>query len=125
MNPEMKLRAIFDELLREVQRNEQLRDRLLRILGEGVNGKPKQEKQRASRRQPGRLDPMALYRESPDELMRQLKELTPDELKDIIAENGMDRTKLAMKWKDKERLVGLIVSAAQSRTQKGDAFLEP
>jgi hypothetical protein len=37
----------------------------------------------------------------------------------------MDRTKLAMKWKDKPRLVELIVSTVESRAQKGDAFRAP
>jgi hypothetical protein len=34
----------------------------------------------------------------------------------------MDRTKLAMKWKAKDRLIELIISAVKSRSQKGDAF---
>jgi hypothetical protein len=37
----------------------------------------------------------------------------------------MDRSKLAMKWKTKDRLVELIVSTVASRARKGDAFRDP
>jgi hypothetical protein len=40
----------------------------------------------------------------------------------MIAEQGMDRTKLARKWKAKDRLIQLIVTSVKSRAQKGDAF---
>jgi len=48
--------------------------------------------------------------------------LNIEELKDIVAEQGMDRSKLARKWKNKERLINLIVTAVESRMRKGDAF---
>ncbi|GAH95753.1 unnamed protein product [marine sediment metagenome] len=54
-----------------------------------------------------------------------MTELNIEELKDIIAEQGMDRSKLAMKWKNKERLVSLIITTVESRVHKGDAFRTP
>jgi hypothetical protein len=65
---------------------------------------------------------MAVNREHPEELPRRLGELSVEELKDIIAEHGMDRARLARKWKAKDRLIELIVNAVKSRAQKGDAF---
>ncbi len=55
-------------------------------------------------------------------LRTRLDELNIDELKDIVAEQGMDRSKLAMKWKKKDRIINLIITAVESRIHKGDAF---
>ena len=68
---------------------------------------------------------MALHREHPEDLARRLDELTIEELKDIVAENGMDRAKLAMKWKTKDRLISLIVTTVKNRALKGDEFRAP
>lgn len=124
MTPHKTLKALFSELLAEVERNDELRAKLESLLGHSKEAsKPSLNK--SSRRQPGRFDPMALYREQPGNLSRLLSELSLDELKDIVAENGMDRTKLAMKWKAKDRLVDLIMTTVESRAQKGDAFRAP
>lgn len=119
MSQQSKLKAIFELLLSEIDSNEPLRQRLIRIL-EGSEDQATTKK--SGRRRPGRLDVMEVYRTNPDDLSRQLDELSIEELKDIIAENGMDRAKLAMKWKSKDRLIDLILNVVQSRTQKGDAF---
>lgn len=121
MNPQKQLKAVFDELLAEIGRNDGLRQRLVDILG--IPGAPAAAPaRRSARRKPGLLDPMAIYREQPEDLLSRLAGLSVEELKDIIAEHGMDRTKLARKWKEKDRLVELIVNAVKSRAQKGDAF---
>ena len=41
----------------------------------------------------------------------------------MIAEHGMDRDKLAMKWKTPDRLIERIVDTVRSRSAKGDVFL--
>lgn len=51
-----------------------------------------------------------------------LSPLTEKELKDIVADYGMDPSKLAMKWRDKERLIQLILDTSFRRASKGDAF---
>ena len=43
-------------------------------------------------------------------------------IKDIIAEYGMDQSKLAMKWKDKDRLIKHIIETSERRVTKGNAF---
>jgi hypothetical protein len=121
MSLQKQLKSVFDELLAEVGRNDELRQRLADILG-GSAGPTKAPTRRSARRKPGPFDPMAVFREHPEHLSRRLDELSVEELKDMIAEHGMDRTKLARKWKEKDRLVELIVNAVKSRSQKGDAF---
>lgn len=124
MNTQKALKALFHEFLAEVERNDMLRAKVEGILGHSKEPVASSSKQ-AMRRKPGRFDPMAVHRERPADLARRLDELNEEELKDIIAEHGMDRTKLAMKWKDKQRLVDLIKTTVESRAQKGDAFRSP
>ncbi|NLW36827.1 MAG: hypothetical protein GXY80_15325 [Syntrophorhabdus aromaticivorans] len=124
MTLEKKLKALLNEVLAETERNPAFRERLSRLLEDQPLASTRASK-RSARRQPGKFDPMAVYRDHPQELTARLEALTVDELKDMVAEGGMDRTKLAMKWKDKERLVELIVNTVKSRDQKGDAFRAP
>jgi hypothetical protein len=115
------LNEVFSELLKEVRANPDLNSRLGKII-EKYNPGTGKPTRRPHRRTPGAFDPMVVYRENPDKLKSRLEELTIEQLKDIIAEQGMDRSKLAMKWKAKERLINLIITTEESRMHKGDAF---
>ena len=121
MSKNKLVRRIMAEITKEVTGDTPLRKRILEVIDEHVEAKPS-EPRRPRRRKPGPFDPMALHRENPNSLRPRLEALAIDELKDIIAEHGMDRSKLAMKWKTKERLVDLIVTTVKSRSEKGDAF---
>ena len=69
------------------------------------------------------IDPFAAHGFGQEpELRRQLEQLDAEQLKDIIAEHGMDRAKLAMRWKTCARLIDLIVETVAARAKKGDAF---
>lgn len=57
-----------------------------------------------------------------DALRRELQLLPLDKLLDIVAEFGMDASKLVMKWKDPERVYEHIIDNAKRRSVKGDAF---
>jgi hypothetical protein len=58
-----------------------------------------------------------------DEVLREkLRALTLDQLRDIVAEYGMDSGRLVMKWKDIDRVTERIVELALARAIKGDAF---
>lgn len=121
MKLEFILNKIFQEILIEIKKNHNLRNRIIKSIEKEIdigNSKPI----RSHRRDPGPFDPMMVYVDQPDNLKNRLDELSINELKDIIAEHGMDRTKLAMKWKKKERLVDLIMTTVHNRSQKGDAF---
>lgn len=75
------------------------------------------------RRAPGPFNPFDVYAETGRSgLVERLSGCTVEELKDIIAEHGMDRDRLAMKWKTAERLIGRVVETVEARASKGDAF---
>jgi len=45
-----------------------------------------------------------------------------EQLKDIVADYGMDPGKLVMKWKSSDKVIDRIVEISLARAQKGDAF---
>lgn len=75
------------------------------------------------KRKPAKFDPIdVLSNGGEDKLRKSLEDLDVEQLKDIIAEYGMDPSKRAMKWKNKERLINHIFDTAKRRSSKGDAF---
>jgi hypothetical protein len=123
MTIEERLASLFAEIQREIRRNPDFAERIAKALDLDA-GRP-EESGRPHRRSPGVLDPFAVIQQGEEALKARLAGLDVEQLKDIIAEHGMDRTKLAMKWKTKDRLISLIVSTVASRARKGDAFREP
>lgn len=78
---------------------------------------------RRSRRHSAILDPFMIHEnEGNNELKQRLEELEVEQLKDIIAEYGLDSSRRAMVWKKSERLVELIIKTVNSRARKGDVF---
>ncbi len=111
-----KLEAVFREVVAEARRNADFAARLDQALATSSS-------QRASRRRaPGRLDPFDVLASGEDTLRLRLAELSVEDLKDIVAEHGMDHARLAMKWRRPERLINLIVDETKARLAKGDAF---
>ena len=76
----------------------------------------------ANRRPPAVLDPVSIAAQGEEALRAALAALTLDQLKDIVADYGMDRDRLVMKWRTTNRVVDRIVEVSISREQKGDAF---
>ncbi|HCF29768.1 MAG TPA: hypothetical protein DEV81_21775 [Cyanobacteria bacterium UBA11049] len=82
-----------------------------------------QSNKRRSHRSPAILDPFLIQEiEGNNELQQRLEELELEQLKDIIAEYGIDSSRRAMTWKKPERLVEMIVKTVNARARKGDAF---
>lgn len=79
--------------------------------------------QRRHRRTPAAFDPVALAREGDDALRSRLAELSIEQLKDIVADYGMDAGRLVMKWKSADRIIGKIVEISSARARKGESFL--
>lgn len=78
---------------------------------------------RTGRRSPGVIDPFAIYNDADEQGLRErLSALDLEQLRDIVAEHGMDHDRLAMKWKDHQRVISRIVEKVVSRTSKGSAF---
>jgi hypothetical protein len=80
----------------------------------------------SNRRAPGVLDPFAVYMDGGDAGLRgRLRTLGLEQLRDIVAAHGMDNDRLAMKWKDEERVIERIVERVVARSEKGSAFRDP
>jgi hypothetical protein len=69
------------------------------------------------------IDPFQVLRgEGRDGLRDRLSALALDELRDVVAEYGIEPYTLAMKWKTPSRLIDLITETIEQRSRKGDAF---
>lgn len=74
------------------------------------------------RRDPASFNPIDMILEDEDKCEQALHELSEKQLKDIIAEYRMDPSQRAMHWRNRERLIQLILDTACRRAAKGDAF---
>jgi len=85
--------------------------------------KPSSSKKRRNSRMKSVFDPVELYHQKGEKhLHQQLQHLEVTQLKDMIAEHGMDSSRRAMRWKKRDRLIELIVQTASCRARKGNAF---
>jgi len=135
----VKVRKAVTNLLRviadEVERNPDFERRIAAALGleEQPNLPDQQDRQTEvaaastgqrpkNRRPPPVLDPVEIARAGEDALRTRLATLSIEQLKDIVAEFGMDPGKLVIKWKSADRIIDRIVEISMPRAQKGDAF---
>jgi hypothetical protein len=69
------------------------------------------------------IDPFAVFTDKGETGLRErLAALNLEQLRDIVAEHGMDHDRLAMKWRDSRRVIDRIVDRVAARTTKGSAF---
>jgi hypothetical protein len=130
MNIATKLSRLFAVVAKEAKSNPQFAERLAHAIGEpsSATQRPAGDagKSVRHRRSPATIEPFEDYRKAGEPLLRhRLGSLDLEQLRDIIAQFGMDRSKLAMKWKDRERVVDFIVSTVAQRARKGDVFRSP
>lgn len=92
------------------------RDKVKAAAALPIAGRPKH------RRPAAMLDPVTIARVGEDALRSRLEGLSLDQLRDIVADYGMDPGRLVMKWKSSERVIDRIVEISLTRAQKGDAF---
>ncbi|WP_298191131.1 hypothetical protein [Novosphingobium sp.] len=130
----MKLRRVLLDLARivadQAERDPVFAQQIAQALGskEQATGAPETAHAQAkaerpkNRRPAAVLDPIAVAREGEAVLRTRLAALTLEQLKDVVADYGMDPGKLVMKWKDATRVSDRIVELAIARAQKGDAF---
>lgn len=118
----LMLARLLTAIASEAERN----PRLARALHAAVavpEGSETDRPKRPHRRAPGVLDPFAVFGDAGEDGLRaRLSELSLDQLRDIVAEHGMDNDRLAMKWKDPARVIDRIVERVASRLTKGSAF---
>lgn len=128
MNLRKTLAALVDVIVQEASKNDPFRHRLEVVLGrEAAPSQTSVEEETYVRRKGGRrtsaiLDPVEIARRSESELRERLLMLDIEQLRDIVAQYGMDPGKLVMKWKDANRVAERILELAMARSRKGDAF---
>jgi hypothetical protein len=125
----MTLKKILNDLVRvvveEAARNEEFASRIEESLGIKETKKPATPgaSRGANRRAPAVLDPIELVREGETVLRAKLSALTVEQLKDIVADYGMDPGRLVLKWKTPDRIIERIVEVSLGRVKKGEGFL--
>jgi hypothetical protein len=125
MNTEDKLKRIFAVLLKAAQKDPKALANIEQIFNESsvaISGEPSRPPRPKNRRNAAPFYPFLVYQEGDGMLLKRLRELDIEALRDMLAEFGMDPAKLAMKWKSTERIVEHILSTVQSRLPRGDAF---
>jgi len=125
MTLKKRLYDLVSAVIKETEKNESFRTNVEQALGLNASLKmpqPRVEGKRGGRRTPAVLDPVELARQGEAALRSQISILTLDQLRDIVAQYGMDPGKLVMKWKDVNRVIDRIVELALARATKGDAF---
>lgn len=121
-NGRSKLKEIFYCILSEMEKNKDFNKKITDIILETADSAASPRKKTGHRRNSSIFNPLDMVMNNDLNLHEKLMELDIEQLKDIIAEHGMDNAKLAMKWKSKERLVNLIIETSIRRSTKGDAF---
>lgn len=90
----------------------------LRDLGDRHSGS-----RRTNRGKPGPWDPFVVFDDIGAEGLRErLCQLDLEQLRDILAEHGLDADKRAMKWKDPQRVISRIVERVEGRAGKASAL---
>jgi hypothetical protein len=120
MTSRQRLHRLFAALLEAVDNDPGLTEQVKQILGGDAGNQA--ASRRRNRRNPAPIDPFLEYANGEEVLQSQLQQLDVDALKDIVAQYGMDGSKLALKWKKPERLINLILVMVRERSTKGDAF---
>lgn len=121
----VSLEALVGEVIAEAARNPRFAQRLSASLGISESYvAPVPRAGFGGRRAPAVVDPIELARSGEQALRDQLKELNLEQLKDVVADFGMDQGKLVMKWKTRERIIDRIIEFAMARAVKGDVFLK-
>jgi hypothetical protein len=125
----VRLRSVLNGLVRavvdEADRNPEFAQRLEESLGlistESNGNRPRGS---SSRRTPAILNPIELACKGEAVLRERLAGLDLEQLKDVVADFGMDQGKLVMKWKTPQRIIDRIVEVSMVRAVKGDVFLK-
>ncbi|WP_197057486.1 hypothetical protein [Aureimonas altamirensis] len=136
MTIKKKLTALLREVIAEAEANPAFSERLTQVLSpeekpvkapieRKPSARPTEHKRPSNRRTPAVLDPVQLARDGETALREALTKLDIEQLRDVVADFGMDPGKLVMKWRDAERIIDRIVEVARARAQKGSAFLPP
>jgi hypothetical protein len=113
--------------------------RLLRLLAEKIERNPEiieelelnkdilieHRKKEETKQSSIDFDIFQVFAEGTKQALRQKLELLDVKtLRNVIRQHGFDPSKLAEKWKNKERLINLIIERVAARHDKGKVFKE-
>lgn len=113
-----KIKELFNVIIEEAERNPDFKKNLENIIDSNYDNKTKKK----NKRNPALVDPIKHIEEGRGKLINILDELNIEQLKDVVAEYGMDPKKLVMKWKDKNKIIEHIITLSEARFKKGDVF---
>lgn len=126
MGLKKRLEALVQTVLDEAARNAEFRHSLERALGENPSERGRinesAHSRKGGRRTRAAFDPVEVVRNGEAALRERLDVLDIEQLRDVVAQFGMDPGKLVMKWKDRTRVIDRITEVALGRSTKGDAF---
>lgn len=138
MNLRNTLTRLMKVVVEEAERNPDFEAALIDALGSSTQGKrkaPKEDslgpvddgelKRGKNRRASALLDPVQVVRDGEPALRSALEKLSLEQLRDIVAEYGMDPGRLVMKWNTPERVIDRIMEMSVARAHKGNAFRKP
>ena len=112
-----KLAQMLRRLARELEDNPVLATRLLGTDGAITKGG------RSTASPPEALDLYAVFASGGESQLREaIQRFDIPQLRRIVQRNGLDSSKLAEKWRNKERLMELIVRTVMERAHLGDVF---
>ncbi len=123
----MSIKKVLNDVVRVIAEEAERNSEFARQIEEALGLKKKPARptrgRAANRRAPAMLDPVELARQGEPVLRERLGELNLEQLKDVVAEYGMDHDKLVLKWKTPERVIDRIVEVSLGRARKGEGFL--
>lgn len=139
MSLRRKLESLLDVIIEEASKNSEFEVRLLKCLSSQAtpkdavaeriepwqqvdSGEVSESSRPKNRRAQAVLEPVSLIREGEDVLRAELEKLDLEQLRDIVAEYGMDSGRLVMKWVRPSRVIDRIVEISSTRANKGHAF---
>lgn len=127
MSVAARVEKLFDIFLSEIKQNKDLANRIAEAMGQpdATSETTPATTPAKRRRRPAVLDPFSVLSEGEQQLRGQLKSLDMDALKDIVAEFGLDPSRLVSRWKKADRVVEHIVATVVARARRGDAFRNP
>jgi hypothetical protein len=121
MKVEQRLQRLFAVLVEAVKSDPSMANRVEEVLGLSEKLSPPRSEKR-NRRSPAPFDPYTEYAVGEQTLLSNLHNVDIEALKDIVAQYGMDSSKLVMKWRTPDRIIDHIVATVRARAQQGDAF---
>lgn len=124
MSIEQKLKSFMSLLIREAKANPAFGYELARIFeSAALDSKGANTGKAKNRRNAAVLDPILMLQTKGESALKEaLDRLDTEQLKDIVSEQGLDPTKLVLKWRNPGKIVLFILDAAKRRTTKGNAF---